>query len=134
MGPYAGDGFAEEQQVVFGNLDGLVHDAHGADLKEIFRFGGFHARVHLGNHGERAVFPKGLNQRQRTGASHGDGQERAGVDDSVANSEDGKVFEDPDLLGLFGLLGRSINFWFFDWHMQSSQCSEVRASDGKVVW
>ena len=134
VGPYARDGLAEEQQVILGNLDGLVHDAHGADLKKIFRFGSFHARVHLGNHGEGAVFPERLDEGKRTGASHGDGQERAGVDDSVANREDGKVFEDRDFLGLFGLVGRSVDFGFFDWHMQSFQCSEVRASDGKAVW
>ena len=124
VGPYARDAFAEQQQVVLGNLDGLVHDAHGADLKKIFGLGGFHARVQLGNHGEGAILPEGLDQRQRTGASHGDGQERAGVDDGVANREDGKVFEDRDLSGLFGLFGRSVDFGFFDWHRQSFQCSD----------
>ena len=96
--PYARDAFAEEQQVVLGNLDGLVHHAQGADLKEILGAGGLHARVHLGNHGESTILPEGLNQRQRTGTSHRDRQKRARVDDGVAYREDGKVFEDRVLL------------------------------------
>ena len=72
------------------------------DLKEIFGAGGFHARVHLGNHGERAVLPEGLNQRQGTGASHRDRQKRARVDNGVAYRKDRKVFEDRVLLGHLG--------------------------------
>ena len=73
-------------------------------LKEILGAGGFHARVHLGDHGEGAILTEGLNQRQRTGASHRDRQKGARVDDGVAHREDGKVFEDrvlrrsPDLV------------------------------------
>ena len=36
-GADARDAFAEQQQVVLGNADRLVHDAHGADLVEIVR-------------------------------------------------------------------------------------------------
>ena len=66
--PYARDAFAEQQQVVFGNLDGLVHHAHRAHLVEILGAGSFHARIELRNHRERAVLAQRLHQRQRSWA------------------------------------------------------------------
>ena len=77
-----------------GTLIGLVHDAHRADVGQIFGAGGFHAGVQLGHHREGAVLAEGLHQRQRAGASHGNGQKRARVDDGVANREDGQFFDD----------------------------------------
>jgi len=84
-------------------------------LKEIFGAGSLYTRVYLGNHRKSTILPEGLNQSQRTGTSHRDRQKRARVDDGVAYSQDGKVFEDRVFLGY---LGRSIEFGFFDWHRQ----------------
>ena len=98
VGADAGEAFAEEEEVVLGHADGLVHDADGADLVEVGGSGGFDAGVELGDHGEGAVFAERLYEGDRRGASDGDGEEGARVDDSVADGEDGEVFE-------FGLSG-----------------------------
>jgi hypothetical protein len=54
-----------------------------------------------------------LDQGERTGAAHRNGQKRARVNDGVANCEDGEVFEELDLSGHSG---GGVEFGFFDRH------------------
>jgi len=91
-GADARDALAEQQEVLFGGADGLMHHAHGSDSIKVFRLGGLHPRIELGDHSYGAIFPQGLHQRDRSRTPHRDGQHRARKDHRVADGEHRQFF------------------------------------------
>ncbi len=88
----ARNAFAEEQQVVLGDFDGLMHHAHRADLEEIVGGRRLDARIELRDDGKRPVLAERLHQGERGGAADRDRQQCPRVNHGVAYREHGEFF------------------------------------------